>query len=124
MKRVYWLAILIAYGLIIFYLSSLVYIPMPTTASSFTHSDKLYHGVVFFIFGYFIMKVCSPTTIKQFLCVLLFSLMYAASDEIHQSFVPGRSCNLSDWIINSAGILMLGIIYYGQRFKVLKNKRK
>ena len=33
----------------------------------------------------------------------LFSLLYAASDEFHQSFVPERTGELKDVIIDSAG---------------------
>ena len=29
--------------------------------------------------------------------------LYALSDEIHQIFVEGRSCQLSDWILDSCG---------------------
>ncbi len=31
--------------------------------------------------------------------------IYAISDEIHQTFVPGRSCELRDVLIDSAGVL-------------------
>ncbi len=46
--------------------------------------------------------LCS-VTISAMLCVL-----YASSDEIHQLFVPGRACRLTDVFIDSAGA-MLGI---------------
>ena len=35
----------------------------------------------------------------------LIAALYAASDEIHQLFVPGRSGQLSDVILDSAGAL-------------------
>ncbi len=31
--------------------------------------------------------------------------IYALSDEIHQLFVDGRSCQLSDWLLDSCGAL-------------------
>ncbi len=34
---------------------------------------------------------------------LLCSTLYAVSDEIHQSFIPGRSCELRDVFIDSLG---------------------
>ena len=34
-----------------------------------------------------------------------FSALYAVSDEIHQYFVPGRSCQLTDILIDSSGAL-------------------
>ena len=35
----------------------------------------------------------------------LIGTLYAVSDEIHQIFVAGRSCELSDVLIDSAGVL-------------------
>lgn len=34
-----------------------------------------------------------------------FCVLYAISDEIHQYFVPGRSCQLQDIIVDSAGAI-------------------
>ena len=36
--------------------------------------------------------------------------LYAVSDEIHQYFVPGRSCQISDMILDSAGVIA-GIMF-------------
>ena len=54
--------------------------------------------------------------IRTALFSLLFSFLYAASDEIHQIFVPGRSCRLRDIFIDSMGaaagtVFALLIIY-------------
>ncbi len=40
---------------------------------------------------------------------LIFGMIYAISDEIHQIFVPGRDGNLTDVLIDSAGVL-IGIL--------------
>ena len=37
---------------------------------------------------------------------LLIALLYAASDELHQRFVPGRSCELRDVLIDFSGALL------------------
>lgn len=29
--------------------------------------------------------------------------LYAATDEVHQLFVPGRACQLTDWLLDTAG---------------------
>ena len=47
----------------------------------------------------------------------LLSVAYAASDEIHQGFVPGRCPALMDVCIDSFGVL-LGFLFY----RMLKNK--
>ena len=36
---------------------------------------------------------------------VLIGLVYAASDEIHQSFVPGRSPDAADWVADALGVL-------------------
>lgn len=39
-----------------------------------------------------------------------FSSLYAASDEYHQKFVLGRSCELRDWLIDTVGVLV-GLLF-------------
>lgn len=34
---------------------------------------------------------------------LLLAAVYAATDEFHQGFVPGRTLSLTDWLIDCAG---------------------
>ncbi|NLT08689.1 MAG: VanZ family protein [Ruminococcus sp.] len=36
---------------------------------------------------------------------LFFCFLYAVSDEIHQSFIPGRSCEFRDVVIDTSGAL-------------------
>ena len=52
-------------------------------------------------------------------------VLYAASDEVHQLFVPGRSCQLTDVLIDSTGALIgsgiVGILS-GKRHPGSKNK--
>lgn len=40
---------------------------------------------------------------------ILIGALFAVSDEFHQSFVPGRSCELRDVAVDSAGVL-LGVL--------------
>lgn len=47
---------------------------------------------------------------KQQLFSALLCLSYSISDEIHQSFVPGRSCELRDVLIDFSGAVS-GIIF-------------
>lgn len=44
--------------------------------------------------------------ILRFLLSAAFCLIYAVSDEIHQFFVPGRSCELRDVCIDFCGALL------------------
>ncbi len=37
---------------------------------------------------------------------LILAGLYAATDELHQYFVPGRSCELRDWCIDLCGAVL------------------
>ena len=43
---------------------------------------------------------------RRFLLAVILAVLYAASDEIHQVFVPGRTGRFTDVLIDSIGILM------------------
>ena len=40
----------------------------------------------------------------------IIGALYAVSDEIHQYFVPGRSCQISDMLLDSSGVIT-GIMF-------------
>lgn len=70
--------------------------------------DKIFH-----FFGYFILGLCVQTALlnkKSSMTVsslkwitLIFGSVYGASDEFHQYFVPGRSCDVLDWVADTLG---------------------
>ena len=43
-------------------------------------------------------------TVSLWFTAYLIGTLYAVTDEFHQSFVPGRSCELRDMMIDSAGV--------------------
>lgn len=50
---------------------------------------------------------------KKILISIMLSIIYACSDEIHQLFIPGRSGQIKDVLIDSAGAsfgIIIGII--------------
>lgn len=49
---------------------------------------------------------------------ILASSLYALSDEIHQLFIEGRSCQISDWLLDSCGALF-GTIAFLVLFAVI-----
>lgn len=53
---------------------------------------------------------------------VLFAGIYAVTDEIHQLFVDGRACKLSDWAIDTAGaaagaFFLLAAVKAAERYK-------
>ncbi len=60
------------------------------------------------LLGIFYPKIGNNTfdlrnALSTFLPPFGIGALYAASDEIHQGFVPGRSCQLSDVLLDSSG---------------------
>jgi VanZ family protein len=51
------------------------------------------------------LKLCSWSWTEA-MCALLIVILYAASDEFHQSFVPSREASLRDVLIDSLGGLL------------------
>ncbi|MBU0279101.1 MULTISPECIES: VanZ family protein [unclassified Gemella] len=83
---------------------------------------KLGHLSEFFALGYFFSSFLATTKYfftnkkKYIVYSLLFVVLYAISDEVHQLFIPNRSGNITDVFIDSIGG-MLGIF----TFTILKN---
>lgn len=48
-------------------------------------------------------KKLSPR--KKLALTLFLALLFAASDEWHQLFVPQRECSFTDWLIDGLGVL-------------------
>jgi len=88
----------------IFYVSSLSLPPSPKAGIDLSAS---YHILIFFYFSFFLFLALSGNKrgLKYFLLTLVISIIYAASDEFHQLFVPYRSSNFSDFLVDCFGIL-------------------
>ena len=84
---------------------------------SFNHIiRKLAHFTVYLILGILVANgliYTRTSRINTILLALLICILYAISDEIHQIFIPGRSGQVSDVLIDSsgglAGIFLLNI---------------
>ena len=53
---------------------------------------------------------------------LIFTSLYALSDEIHQIFIDGRSCEFRDWVIDTAGAL-IGIATFLLVMLIIKKRK-
>ncbi len=72
------------------------------------------HGFIFFVLGLLVSYAFETINIKELpnaALTFIVSALYAASDELHQIFVPGRAGEFKDFLIDCAGIV-LAIIFY------------
>ena len=80
---------------------------------------KLAHFIEYFILGVLVINFITRYD-KKIIIAILLCIIYATSDEIHQIFVPGRSCQIIDIMIDSVGSIM-GIYLYKLITKKCKN---
>ena len=67
------------------------------------------HLSIYTLVGILIMSFISTYKIHlkyKFLISILVGLIYASSDEIHQSFIPGRTASIIDVGIDTSGVLI------------------
>jgi len=76
--------------------------------------STLYHFFAFFVFNFF-MLACIGGIKKGFdkklILVLAISLTYAVLDEFHQFFVPLRTPDVMDFLVDSIGIFLSTFVY-------------
>ncbi len=83
---------------------------------------KLAHFTEFAALGFFVFAFTDTFTLKRkkaIIISLIFSALYALSDEIHQYFVPERACRFTDVLIDSFGALF-GIFVFITAYEVIK----
>ena len=81
---------------------------------------KIAHFTEYLILALLIVNVIKDykeINYKLLLLTLIMCFLYAASDEWHQTFVPGRSGQFIDVLIDTSGSLV-GLIFY----KLIKRK--
>jgi VanZ family protein len=108
----------------IWFLSSQRILPQPKGIFGW---DKLQHLLAYGVLGVAVGLWVSPVFWKRrpALALLLTTLAgsaYGAIDEFHQYFVPGRDCNVWDWIADTLGAF-LGALAVMQYMRI-ENKRK
>ncbi|MBO5099787.1 MAG: VanZ family protein [Treponema sp.] len=94
--------------LISWYLSSL---PTIEKMPSIINFDKVVHFVCFGGLAgcctfWFNRKSWSEHFFRNFLICVCFVSFYGIIDEIHQSFVVGRSCSIFDWCADTLGAFL------------------
>lgn len=115
-KKVLYLSATIAYALLIFLLSSLSG-DKTEKLYLFKHSDKIIHLLEYAVLCFLVSKALSSTlkeNVRRYigLIAVVISLLYAITDEFHQSFVPGRYASMDDVFADGMGAVISQIILY------------
>jgi VanZ family protein len=84
----------------IFWASSRPSVPLPEVRAS----DKLAHFGAYAVLGLLAARGATAHGLAPVVPVVL-GVLYGASDELHQHFVPGRSPEIADWVADSLGVL-------------------
>lgn len=101
-------------GAIVDILSNSLHVSLPQEILTFL-TRKAAHIIAYFILGilaFNIVKTYNLSTRRAILLSILFTLTYAASDEIHQLFVPGRSGEVRDVLIDTTASTVGVYAYY------------
>lgn len=75
---------------------------------------SLAHGGTFFILALFVGHALGRSNVQDIrntILTLVICAIYAGTDEWHQSFVPGRACELADFAIDMVGVV-IGVVIY------------
>jgi VanZ family protein len=115
-KLQWWVPVLI-YALFIFSLSDRAY---PDAQPIF--STKVFHPIEYLVLGVFISLALLPALREKGLTafsarVFLLGILFAASDELHQAFIPGRVPSLTDvlfWDLLGISLAWAAILTVGR----------
>jgi VanZ family protein len=98
----------------IFVASSMPASALPKTLL-FSGQDKVEHGLVYGLLGFLVVRALARrdprrTVARLVAGAVVFALLFGASDEFHQWFVPGRSVDVFDLLADVTGGLLGGLL--------------
>ena len=106
-------------------------LPIPEAEMHALHGSvrKYAHFLVYLVLGLLVARALAKSRQLNrltLLSALLVCVLYAVSDEVHQLYVPGRSGQVSDVLLDSAGsaVGIAFFFWYDRHRKNRKNKKK
>jgi VanZ family protein len=85
----------------------------------FNGSDKVAHFSVYGLLGTLVCRALRPDWRGALLALAAVSF-FGATDEWHQSFVPGRDADLMDWLADTSGAaLAVGLYFFWRPYREL-----
>jgi len=113
--RKLWQYAALVYLFAIFVLSSIPSLTPPPLG--FGWQDKFYHFLEYAVLSLLLFLAFRNSKRgswkrKTHILTVTIAVLYAASDEIHQSFVTNRNGDFWDWVADVAGIITVQLIAY------------
>ncbi len=93
---------------VIFYASSRSLVAAP---GGIAVNDKLAHFCAYGLLGSLVCRALGSGGWRGAIAAALLTSAYGASDEWHQSFVPGRSPEVADWVADTLGAAVAVALY-------------
>lgn len=113
------LFLFLIYTVLIFLISN---IKTFSSVTEFTYEDKIKHFIEYFGYSIVVSHLFKDIFKKKYLLItIVFCLVYAVTDEIHQGFVGYfdtgvfsgiRDCSFYDWIADSLGVFAGTFFYF------------
>jgi VanZ family protein len=104
-------ALALGYAGLIFVLSAQSSFPVPKEIWTF---DKILHGVEYGVFAFLVARAVrdrARLSLWPGAIAVICAILYGVGDEVHQSFVPGRSSDLHDVVADSAGAALGAVAF-------------
>jgi len=80
--------------------------PLPFLPPELFLQDKLLHGLAYTVLGALLVpgfRGAGWSARSAVLLAVALASVYGATDEFHQSFVPGRNADVLDWVADTLG---------------------
>jgi len=80
--------------------------PLPFLPPELFLQDKLLHGLAYTVLGALLVpgfRGAGCSARSAVLLAVALASVYGATDEFHQSFVPGRNADVLDWVADTLG---------------------
>lgn len=100
----------VAWAAVIWSLSARSRVPGPQVPGF----DKAAHFGAYALLGWLLVWAADRSRLPLAVGVLL-GVLYGATDEIHQMYVPGRSPDVMDWFADAAGVAAATFVYTRRR---------
>jgi VanZ family protein len=96
---------------------------------AYAHKDKVAHMFLYFGLGIFLhmtFRSSDSSVMRKYAAPFAFivGILYGISDEIHQSYVPGRTSSVADLFANGLGLMLAQFILLGLILWGLQERRK